>query len=110
MKTKRWPSRIHAHPLLPYKGQKFYRVPVRIRQSTLYSEGEAWTHVIAPDAASAANLVRDEIAAHVDRPTEIVAYGPGGGETRRWIGWESMVGAELFRARSKYVQEILKFV
>ena len=110
MKPKKWPNAIHAHPLNPYKGQKFYRVPVDIVQSTLYSRAQVRRHVIAPSAEEAANLVRDEIAAHVERPTEIMAYGPGGGKVHRFIGWESMVGAQLFESRPKCVQENLKFV
>lgn len=101
----------NAHPLQKYKGKRYFRFTVKISQSSLEGgelvEGETYTKVIAPSAADACALVRDEIAPHVSRPTEIVTWGVKGGVTHRFIGYFSMIGAgfsEVYSQRNSAKQ------
>lgn len=79
-------------------GHQVLRVPVLVRQSWLdreYQEQSAWIEVLAHSVVDAVNLVRDEVAPFVKRPTELLAWGVRGGEVHRFIGWDSIVGAQL---------------
>jgi hypothetical protein len=84
-----------AHLLGTYKGRKVYRFPVTVR---VFMGGFEWAEVEdkvdAYTAAEAANHVRDEW--QTVPQVEVVAYGPKGGKTHRWIGWESAIGARMF--------------
>lgn len=117
MKTLRRPrraprARIHTTRRARFLGFHYgrnpvYRFPVRIRQSWLdrdLEEREAWVDVIATD------LIRDEIAPHLERPTQVEVVGPEGGvAAHRFIGWESMIGHGLMRARPLWRQMPLPF-
>jgi len=77
-------------------GKRAYRFPVEVHLND--SRACATLQVLHSDcishsAAEAANWAR-EIAG--TRPeTEIIVYGPKGGETRRFIGWESAIGNRM---------------
>ena len=90
-----------------YRGRQFYRFPVRVQlndsqrletATTLtFSVMAATFSVMAATAADAANWVRDQVATRPE--TEILAIGPKGGEVKRYVGWHSAIGAELFQPR-----------
>jgi len=80
-----------------HQGRKVYRVPVRISLSQY--RDEPWLFVteprveehliIAHSAAEAANWAIANLASEPE--TEVVAFGPKGGETRRFFGWQSYI-------------------
>jgi hypothetical protein len=87
------------------KGRKLYRIPVRIIFNNSAGSIDDWCDpltidfdVIGHSAADAANWARAQYATQPE--TEIIAWGPKGGETRRFIGWESAIGAELLAPRA----------
>lgn len=74
-------------------GKRVYRVPVRIRHNdsrAMCTIAERVELVIAHSAREAADYIRKENDTIAE--TEITAYGPQGGETRRFIGWYSAIG------------------
>lgn len=82
-------------------GRKVYRVPVRVTLANSSGTLADWCdppravlHVIAHSAADAADYVRAAYATRAE--TTIEAFGPGGGITRRFVGWHSAVGAALW--------------
>jgi hypothetical protein len=83
------------------RGRKLYRVPVRVTFNNSGGTIDDWISppfvefdVIAHSAVDAANWTARE---YESRPeTEIVAFGPQGGRTRRFISWDRAIGAELF--------------
>lgn len=105
--------RAHKH-LERFKGRIIYTFSVQISQSSIDDivGQRVILKVIALNADDAVNFVRDEIAAHVKQPTEIETRGPSGGITHRFIGWESMIAAqmsvELERRNRKAKQLLLK--
>lgn len=90
----------HAEFLRTVNGQRFFRVPVRVRLNSSRACATLATlrfFVIAPSAAEAANWVRDnEPGVFARAETEIDAWGERGGRQSRFIGWESAVGAAMF--------------
>lgn len=99
------PTDAAAVPCGSYRGRRFYRIPVTVhlndsrRCTTL---AQLRFNVIAPSAADAANWARDRFATRAE--TEIYARGPKGGTVKRFIGWESAIGAELFDRTPRAVQ------
>lgn len=92
----------NAIPVGKYKGRRFYRVPVCVlfndsrRLSTI---AQLTVTVLAPSAADAANYMRD---AYATRPeTEVFAKRPKGAIVKRYVGWESAIGATLFGERDR---------
>lgn len=86
-------------------GRKVYRVPVKIIFNNSAGTVDDWINpptseidVIAYSAADAANWARAQYATRPE--TEIISWGPQGGETRRFIGWESAIGAEMLAPRA----------
>jgi hypothetical protein len=86
-------------------GRKVYRIPVKVIFNNSAGTIDDWCNpptaefdVIAYSAADAANWARAQYATRPE--TEIVAWGPQGGETRRFIGWESAIGAEMLAPRA----------
>lgn len=83
-----------------YQGKRVYRFPVVIlfnNSSLCRTVARLEFDVISTSVKEAANWARDQVA---NRPeTEIIAYGPKGGETRRYVGWESAIGHELMSSR-----------
>jgi hypothetical protein len=82
-------------------GRKVYRVPVRVTLANSRGTLADWCdppraviHVTAHSAADAADYVRDQYATRAE--TQIEAFGPAGGVTRRFVGWHSAVGAALW--------------
>jgi hypothetical protein len=77
-------------------GRELYRVPVRVTFNNSRGSIDDWIappyiefDVIAYNAADAANYAARE---YETRPeTEIVAFGPQGGRTRRFISWDRAV-------------------
>ena len=51
--------------------------------------------VVSTSAADACNYVRDLVAPYVTHPTEIECLGPKGGQTHRFIGWDSLMAAKM---------------
>jgi hypothetical protein len=77
-------------------GRKVYRIPVRVKfndSRRLGTIAETLVRVIAYTPAEAANWARDQVATRAE--TEIYAYGPQGGETYRYVGWESSTWAAI---------------
>lgn len=76
-------------------GQRVHRVPVYVVFTAPMARvpGTVATikyDVLAGSATDAANLVRD---LWQDTPnTEVLAYGPRGGEVHRYVGWYSAIG------------------
>jgi hypothetical protein len=80
-----------------YKGRPVYRVPVliSIHNPADWREPAREEHcVLAHSAAEAANWVRDHLVASPQ--TTIVAFGPQGGKTERYVGWETFIGNQVF--------------
>jgi hypothetical protein len=91
-----------AHYLGRHKGKKVYRFPVKVvlndsrNHRTWGNEPEEWYQVTANTASDAVNYIRE---LYRFRPeTEVFAYGPNGGETHRYIGWETCISAHLVAA------------
>lgn len=87
-------------------GRKVYRVPVRITLNNSRGTLADWTdpprdvvYVTAHSAADAADHVRAAYATRAE--TQIEAFGPAGGATRRFVGWHSAVGATLWGPRDE---------
>lgn len=84
------------------KGKNIYRFPVQVilcnsRDHTTWGcEKEEWHQVIAPSAADAANYVRNLY--HLRAETNVYAYGPKGGATYRYVGWESAIFDAMIEA------------
>ena len=93
-------NRLAAVPTGRYKGRPVYRVPVTVTvvdTVRLEEQSRAFT-VLAPSAAAAANWAREHFA---QIPcSNISAVGPRGGTVRRYVGWESAIGAALFAPRA----------
>lgn len=93
------------------RGRKLYRVPVRVTFNNSSGTLADWISppfiefdVIAYSAADAANWATRE---YETRPeTEILAFGPQGGRTRRFITWERAIGAELMTRGTSTAQLI----
>jgi hypothetical protein len=99
------------HLLGTYKGKKYSRYTVHVRQSGLnrtYWERHGDLEIIARSPAEACNAIKDEIAPRVDDPTEFFCAGPKGGVTSRFVGWESLIWAKMCAQRSELVQTVLK--
>lgn len=78
-------------------GRPVYRIPVRVAcndSRRMATVAEYFYRVIAYTAAGAANFVRDQYATRPE--TEVFAYGPNGGETYRYVGFESAIGTAMF--------------
>lgn len=95
----------NAIPAGKYRGRMFYRVPVCVQfndSRQCATIARLTVHVLAPSAADAANYMRD---AYATRPeTEVYAKGPRGAIVKRYIGWESAIGAALFAERDRPAQ------
>lgn len=98
-----------ARKIGSYQGKPVYRVPVRVvlnnsqgRLADWINPPSACVEIIARSAVEAANYVRDLVA---HRPeTEVFAYGPKGGETHRFVGWESSIFHQMTQPRSTFEQ------
>lgn len=83
-------------------GQKVYRFPVKVllndsrnHHRWLYPV-EEWHQVHATNAAEAANYIRELYRFRAE--TEVFAYGTKGGETYRYIGYDSAIFAGMMEA------------
>jgi len=84
-----------SHPKI-MNGCKLYKVPVvvKVNNTDLCDvEAEARFWLIATSPAAAANWVRDQLEFLPN--TEIWAWGPKGGETYRYVGWDSAIGSQM---------------
>jgi hypothetical protein len=91
------PANAAAVPCGSYRGRRCYRIPVTVdlNDSQLCATiARLRFNVIAPTAAAAADWTRDRFATRPE--TEIRATGPRGGVVKRFVGWQSAIGAELF--------------
>ncbi len=105
---------MNAKKLLPLGGRPVFRFPVKVtfgetaalHQVNHYPAGVV--HVISRSAREAADLIYAEVA---HRPcTEIEVFGPKGGiAARRWIGWETAIGNQMFSTRPESTQLTLRF-
>ena len=84
-------------------GQRVFRFTVRVERGERAALGdvEAWMHpqvfevqVTAATAADAANLIRDEWAPR-EACVSVETWGPQGGVTRRWVGFEAHIWARM---------------
>lgn len=99
------PENAAAVPCGSYRGRRFYRIPVTVRLNDsrqCATVARLRFNVLAPSAAAAADWARDRFATRAE--TEIEARGPKGGTVRRFIGWQSAIGAELFDRAPRAVQ------
>lgn len=90
-----------------YRGRMYYRFFVRATQSGL--DRDFWLHyvavpVVAESPAAACRLIKTEIAAQVNYPTEIECLGDRGGITARFIGWDTLIGAKMEGVYSDWIQ------
>ena len=83
------------------RGHRVYRVPVRMVYANSRGTVSEWLNprtvdmsVIAYSAADAANWAIEQ-AGPVPEVT-VYAYGPAGGETRRYQGWQSAIGRAMW--------------
>lgn len=87
-----------------YQGKRVYRYPYKVVFSGLdrqYWEISQEGTVVSQSAADAAWFVKEQVRAlGVDHPFEIHIYGPKGGKTSRFEGWESVIGSALMRRAS----------
>jgi len=91
-------------------GRPVYEFFVLIRHNdsrALATVCERLVRIKAHTAAAAANAVRDEVGEVPE--TEIVAYGPKGGRTERFIGWESAIWNSILQVRQGGNQLALRF-
>lgn len=103
---------MRATKLLPYHGKPVFRFPVKVTfgqraaltQQNVYPKGVV--HVIAHTAAAAADLVQDEVRGIPC--VEVEVFGPKGGvAAKRWQGFETAIGHQMFAARPAEVQTAL---
>lgn len=83
------------------RGRKLYRVPVRVTFNNSSGTIDDWISppfvefdVIAYSPADAANWTAREYESIPE--TEIIAFGPQGGRTRRFVSWDRAIAAQLF--------------
>lgn len=85
------------HPGHPKIAEKLFKVPVVVKVNNpdlCDVEKKTLFWIIAKSAVDAANWVRDQLEFLPN--TEVWAWGPKGGETYRYVGWQSAIGAEIF--------------
>lgn len=92
-----------------YQGKPVYRVPVKIVCNNSRGSVAEWlapstitVELISRSPKEAANHVIDLMGAQPE--TEVYAYGPKGGETYRYNGWESSVFRQMMQPRSNAEQ------
>ena len=93
---------------LRVKGKKIYRWPVAVVVSTdvFHPNAEVVVEVIAVDAKDAAHHVKDTLLTVLDRPFGVVVAGVRGGVAAHlYAGWESLIGARIWKAREPRTQE-----
>jgi hypothetical protein len=85
-----------------YKGRRYFKFTVvAVTSGLFWSKKRVFSPVIAESAASAIEVVREEIYREVAKtpdklqPTEFLTWGVKGGLTHRFSGWESMVGGAI---------------
>jgi hypothetical protein len=119
---------MNAHFLGTYRGKRYYRFIVLVECNIGAHPGASdLTHqvcsefeVIAPTAADALWLVKDDIGPKLPAPTEFTTWGPGklrrgsctrqqGKATHHFMGWNSLIGAQMFESRKTHIQEELCF-
>lgn len=89
------------------QGRNAYRFVVIVSQSYLdYTLVEDRLHVeiIATSAAEACNTILAEFAPMVEKPTTFETRGTKGGVTRRWVGWDGLIGAKMWRGHPDHDQ------
>jgi hypothetical protein len=87
---------LFARRIGTYRRKPVYRIPVRVRfndSQACATLAERVLEIISTSPAAAANYVRDMFATVPE--TEVLAYGPQGGLTHRFIGFESAIWAEM---------------
>jgi hypothetical protein len=89
-------------------GVQVHRVPVRVLlndSQRCETVGTLELEVLATSVADAANYIRHEFRTRPE--TEVIAYGPRGGEVRRYVGWESAIYAQMCAAHDARKQMAL---
>ena len=94
-----------------YQGKPVYRVPVKIVCNNSRGTVAEWcapstlvTEFISRSPKEAANRVIELMRATPE--TEVYAYGPKGGETYRYNGWESSIFGQMMQPRSAYAEQL----
>jgi len=95
------------HPLGTYRGKKYSRYSVVLRQSGL--NRTLWQHervaeVIAESPKAACWFIKDEFAPLVDYPTEIECAGPKGGIAHLFIGYDALIWAKMCAPKPDWAQ------
>jgi hypothetical protein len=94
-------------PLSKYRGKRYYKFQVRLKQSGVhrdYWERTELIPIIAESPAAACNAIKDEFVSLVTDPTEIECLGPKGGITARFIGYEGLIWGQMCRVQPDYKQ------
>lgn len=127
---------MNAHYLGTYKGKRYYRFTVEVRcnigahpgASDLTHQVTSEFEVISDSPTEALWLIKDVVGPKLPAPTEFTTWGPGrwvylhhkttpkpprvrtaGKEHHHFMGWDSLIGAQMFRERSTYIQEEFKW-
>ena len=104
----------YARKIGTYKGKPVFRVPVKIVCNNSRGSVAEWiapstlvTEFVSQSPKDAANHVIDLMAATPE--TEVYAYGPKGGETYRYNGWESSIFRQMMQPRGNYAEQLSLF-
>lgn len=122
---------MNAHRLNNYKGTPYYRFTVQVQCNVgahpkapdITEAVKRSFQVIAPRATDALWLTKDELGPRLTAPTEFTTWGPGtprrnrigtryrtpGKEYHHFMGWESLIGAQMFAERRTHLQEEFKW-
>ena len=93
---------------LRVKGKQFRRWPVAVvvGAGIFNPDVEVVVEVIAVDAQDAAHHVKDTLLTVLDRPFGVVVVGVRGGVAAHlYAGYESLIGARMWKAREPRTQE-----
>jgi len=91
------------------KGKLYRRWPVAVVVSTGIFENpvEVVVDVIAPTASDAAWEVKEGLLTTLERPFEVVVAGARGGVAAHlYAGYESLIGARMWKAREPMSMEL----
>jgi len=118
---------MNAHFLGTYKDKRYYRFTVKVQcnigvhpgVSDLTYQVTSEFEVISDSPTEALWLIKDELGPRLVAPTEFTTWGPGrldkrtgrrlGKEHHHFMGWNSLIGAQMFAERKTHIQEEFKW-
>lgn len=113
---------MNAHYLGTYKGKRYYRFTVKVQcnigcipgRVELDDHVTSEFQVISDSPTEALWLIKDAVGPRLPAPTEFTTWGPGvfnkrtgrrpGKEYHHFMGWESLIGAQMFVERQTHIQ------